>query len=223
LLMFKDEDFIQISGLQHLSFCRRRWALIHIDQEWEENYLTADGRNLHQRVDQGYCEFRKGLRQYSGLYVKSIELGIFGRTDLVEAVKTDSLEQEIVLFGLKGLWELYPVEFKRGKAFSIESDSIQLCAQALCLEEMTGSKIQYGAIFYGQTKKRIEVTFSEQLRMQTKGLISLAHKMLESGAVPPPDFQKHCYSCSLFDICLPDKMNTKVIRKYRQELLGEKG
>jgi CRISPR-associated exonuclease Cas4 len=175
--MFSEEDCIQISGLQHLAFCKRRWGLIHLDQEWVENFLTAEGRNMHERVDEGYQEFRKGLRQYSGLYVKSLELGVYGRTDLVEAVKNESLDQSIEMLGLKGSWELYPVEFKRGKPYSTEADNVQLCAQALCLEEMTSSVIRFGAIFYGQTRKRLEIEFDNQLRNQTKTLIALAHKI----------------------------------------------
>jgi CRISPR-associated exonuclease Cas4 len=218
--MFSEEDCIQISGLQHLAFCKRRWGLIHLDQEWVENFLTAEGRNMHERVDEGYQEFRKGLRQYSGLYVKSLELGVYGRTDLVEAVKNESLDQSIEMLGLKGSWELYPVEFKRGKPYSTEADNVQLCAQALCLEEMTSSVIRFGAIFYGQTRKRLEIEFDNQLRNQTKTLIALAHKMIAQGIIPPAEYRLHCKSCSMFEICMPKKLNQNKLSSYRQELLG---
>ncbi|MBF0543172.1 MAG: CRISPR-associated protein Cas4 [Candidatus Riflebacteria bacterium] len=218
--IFKDEDCIQISGLQHFAFCKRRWGLIHIDQEWVENFLTAEGRNMHERVDEGYSEFRKGLRQYSGLYVKSCKLGVYGRTDLVEALKTEDLDQEIGLLGLKGHWELFPVEFKRGKPYSHEADSIQLCTQALCLEEMTGSEIREGAVFYGQIKRRVEVRFDSDLRTKTRELIVCAHDLLGKGIVPAPVFQKHCRSCSMIDICMPDKFFPQKVEQYRRELLG---
>lgn len=218
--MFNEEDCIQISGLQHLAFCKRRWGLIHLDMEWVENYLTAEGRSMHERVDDGYREFRKGLRQYSGLYVKSLEFGIYGRTDLVEAIKTDDFEQDIGLLGLKGKWELFPVEFKHGKPYSHDADSMQLCAQALCLEEMTGSIIRAGAVFYGQIRKRVEVEFNTAIRNKTRALIELAHDLLAKGVLPAPEYAKHCQSCSMLEICMPNKIGKKKLEKYRQELLG---
>jgi len=221
LSMFNEDNCIQISGLQHLAFCKRQWALIHIDQEWEENLLTAEGRKLHERVDEGYQEFRKGLRQYSGLYVKSLKLGLYGRTDLIEAIKTeDGSINKITMIGLEGSWSLYPVEFKRGKPKSHEADYIQLCAQALCLEEMTGTEIKSGAVFYWQIRKRFEVEFDKRLREQTVSLITLAHAFLEKGLIPPPEYAKHCRSCSLIEVCMPKKLNKSRLISYRQELLG---
>jgi CRISPR-associated exonuclease Cas4 len=217
----REEDFIQISGLQHLAFCKRQWALIHIDQEWEENFLTAEGRNLHERVDEGYQEFRKGLRQYSGLYVKSLKLGIYGRTDLIEAIKSDNCPtNSIQMLGLKGKWTLFPVEFKRGKPKNHEADMIQLCAQALCLEEMTNTPIESGAIFYWQIRKRIEVEFDSCLRQKTIQIIELAHDLMELGQIPAAEYGNHCRSCSLLEICLPRKLDSAKLKKYRQELLG---
>lgn len=221
LKVVREEDFIQISGLQHLAFCKRQWALIHIDQEWEENFLTAEGRNLHERVDEGYQEFRKGLRQYSGLFVKSLKLGIYGRTDLIEAVKSDEgPKNEIQMLGLKGKWTLFPVEFKRGKPKSHEADLIQLCAQTLCLEEMTNTQIDSGAVFYGQIRKRIEVQFDTVLRGKTINMIELAHDLMARGHIPPPEYGKHCLACSLLEICMPKKLNSAKLKIYRQELLG---
>lgn len=221
--MFKDEDFIQISSLQHLAFCRRRWGLIYLEQQWQENILTAEGRNMHERVDSGYKEFRKGLKQYSGLYVKSSILGIYGRTDLVEAIKDEDCDNKIDTLGLSGNWRLYPVEFKRGKAYSKQADLIQLCAQTLCLEEMTDSTIPSGALFYGQTRKRLEVKFDESLRDKTKELINLAHSLIQKTILPDPCFLPHCRSCSMIDICMPQKLEKGKLRRYRGELLGETG
>lgn len=218
--MFNIEDCLPISGLQHLAFCKRQWALIHLDQEWEENQFTAEGRNLHERVDEGYQEFRRGLRQYSGLYVRSLAFGIYGRTDLVEAIQTSGPDCQIGLLGLKGNWVLYPVEFKRGKPKDHSSDLIQLCAQALCLEEMTGTKIPEGAIFYGQIRKRLEVSFDANLRKTTHDFISLAHEMIVSGKLPEPEYGKHCRVCSLFEVCLPRSCENGRIDGYRKELLG---
>lgn len=219
--MFKDEDCIQISGLQHLAFCPRRWGLIYLEQEWQENILTAEGRKMHERVDSAYKEFRKGLKQYSGLYVKSNQLGIYGRTDLVEAIKDESCINRINTLGLNGKWRLYPVEFKRGKAYSKEADLIQLCAQALCLEEMTDSSVPFGAVFYGQTRKRLEVQFDEGLRSKTKELISTAHALLQEKILPDARFYLHCRSCSMIDVCMPKKLQKQKLDQYREELLGE--
>lgn len=220
-IMFDEENCIQLSGLQHLAFCKRQWALIHIDQEWVENQLTAEGRNLHERVDEGYQEFRKGLRQYSGLYVKSLKLGVCGRTDLIEAIKKDGgAVYKIQMLGLEGQWSLYPVEFKRGKTKNHEADFIQLCAQALCLEEMTGTEIKCGSVFYGQIRKRFEVDFDAGLRDKTRSLIMQAHELLQKGRIPAPEYAQHCRSCSLLEICMPKKLIKAKLEDYRQELLG---
>ena len=218
--MFNEENSIQISGLQHLTFCKRQWGLIHIDQEWVENQFTAEGRNLHERVDEGYQEFRKGLRQYSGLYVKNLKLGIYGRTDLVEAIQTDGPTRSIDMLGLSGKWQLYPVEFKRGKPKNHEADYIQLCAQAMCLEEMTNTEVPIGAVFYCQIHKRVEVNFDSAIREKTVALIRLSHELLEKGIVPAPEYAQHCRSCSLYEICMPKKLDKKRLSDYKQELLG---
>ncbi len=218
--MFDVEDCISISGLQHLAFCHRQWGLIHIDQEWVENKLTAEGRALHERVDEGYQEFRKGLRQYSGLYARSLKYGVYGRTDLVEAIEIQGPAQHIPLFGLKGSWSLYPVEFKRGKPKEHNADVIQLCAQALCLEEMTNTMVADGAVFYGEIRKRVEVKFDEKLRSETISLITLGHDLLARGILPEPSYGKHCRSCSLLEVCMPRSFDGNRISQYRKELLG---
>lgn len=218
--MFTSEDCLPISGLQHLAFCKRQWGLIHLDQEWEENQYTAEGRNLHERVDEGYQEYRRGLRQYSGLYVRSLEFGIFGKTDLVEAVQTSGPDLQIGLLGLKGNWALYPVEFKRGKPKDHNADLIQLCAQAICLEEMTNTRIAEGAVFYGEVRKRLEVSFDQALRRSTIELVATAHKLMAIKLLPAPEYGKHCRVCSMLEICMPKSCEEKRVKEYRKELLG---
>src|SRR5664280_2221768 len=142
----RDEDLIPLSALQHLAFCERQCALIHVEREWEENRLTAEGRTLHERVDEGYREYRRGLRQFSGVHVRNLRLGIYGQLDVVELVKTAEEPDNAVFLRLTGQWELHPVEFKRGKPKKHDADRVQVCAQALCLEEMTGSSIQSGSL-----------------------------------------------------------------------------
>ena len=175
---------------------------------------------MHNRVDSGYKEFRKGIRQYSSLYVNSLKFGIYGIVDLIEAIKNeDETGADIELFGLKGHWILYPVEFKHGKPKKDNCDKIQLCAQALCLEEMTNTTVPVGAIFYGEIKRRDEIIFSEELRKETIHYIELAHNLLKSGTLPPPKYEKHCKSCSLIDICMPNKLNKSKLENYRKALL----
>jgi CRISPR-associated exonuclease Cas4 len=215
-----DIDYIQISGLQHIVFCKRQWGLIHIEQEWVENQLTAEGQVLHDRVDEGYQEFRKGKRQYSGLHVKSHKYHIYGQTDLVEAFQDEARGQKVDSFGLKGSWLLFPVEFKRGKPKEHDADKIQLCAQALCLEEMTGTEIPEGSIFYGKVKKRLDISFDSALRKKTAEFIKIAHEILKEGKLPEPVFGKHCKMCSLFEICMPQKFSTRKLNAYKKELLG---
>jgi CRISPR-associated exonuclease Cas4 len=218
--MYNEEDCIMISGLQHIVFCPRQWGLIHIEQQWEENYLTAEGRQLHERVDSGYKEFRKGIRQYSSLSVRSLKYGIYGIADLVEAIKNeDETGANIDSFGLKGHWTLYPVEFKHGKPKSDNCDKIQLCAQALCLEEMTNTRDPVGAIFYGEIKRRDEIDFTDDLRKETIKYIELAHKLMETGTLPPPKYEKHCKLCSMIDLCMPNKLNKNKLDNYRKALL----
>lgn len=219
--MYSDEDCIMISGLQHIVFCPRQWGLIHIEQQWVENFLTADGRKMHERVDSGYREFRKGIKQYSSLYVKSLKYGINGRTDLIEAIKNeDNSGCGVPLLGLKGKWTLYPVEFKRGKPKNDNSDKIQLCAQTLCLEEMTNTRVPMGAIFYGEIKRRDEVEFTQGLREETINCIELAHSLLEKGILPKAVPDKQCKACSLNEICMPKDLNKNKLTNYQKELLG---
>ncbi|HSQ42688.1 MAG TPA: CRISPR-associated protein Cas4 [Fibrobacteraceae bacterium] len=217
---YSDEDCIAISGLQHLAFCERQWGLIHLEQEWAENRLTAEGRTLHERVDEGYREFRRGLRQYSWLHVQSRNLGIYGRLDVLEAEKINDGETELPLLNLRGTWQLRPVEFKHGKPKDSDVDEVQLCAQALCLEEMTGTRVPEGSIFYGEIRRREEFPMTEDLRRRTGLLIQRAHELLFSHELPQPIKKQHCRACSLVEICMPRAFQTSRINEYRQELLG---
>lgn len=217
---YSDEDCIAISGLQHLAFCQRQWGLIHLDQEWAENRLTAEGKTLHERVDEGYREFRKGLRQYSGLHVRNHELGLYGRLDVLEASESQGPSVEIPLLGLSGNWALQPVEFKRGKPKKYDADMVQLCAQVLCLEEMTGTHILDGSIFYGEIRRRIDVPITENLRRETVTLANEAHRLFATGNLPDAVILPHCKACSLFDICMPNTKRIQLIAAYQRELLG---
>ncbi|HDL1259808.1 TPA: CRISPR-associated protein Cas4 [Mannheimia haemolytica] len=199
-----DKRSISLSALQHYAFCPRQCALIHNEQVWAENYLTAQGQVLHERVDSGEPETRKGIRFERTVHVAAEKLGISGILDLVERdLKTG---------------ELKPVEYKRGKPKPEPMDEIQLCAQALCLEEMTGQTINEGALWYMQTRHRLPITFSTELRTKTLATISEVQSLLNSGTTPLPKYSKRCKACSLIDLCQPQLLDRDRSERYVEEI-----
>ena len=180
---------IPLSALQHYAFCPRQCALIHNEQVWAENFLTAQGRTLHERVDSGEPETRKSVRFERSVHVAAEKLGLSGVLDLVE---------HDLLSG-----RLKPVEYKRGKPKIDDWDRVQLCAQALCLEEMTNQKISEGALWYQQTRHRQVVVFTDDLRQKTLAIINEVRLLLESGETPAAVYGKHCKACSLIELCQP--------------------
>lgn len=217
---YSDEECIAISGLQHLAFCKRQWGLIHLDQEWSENFLTAEGRLKHERVDSGYQEFRRGVKQYSGLHVRNFELGLYGKMDVLEVEKTEGPFIEIPWINLSGNWRLRPVEFKHGKPKDNDVDVVQLCAQALCLEEMTGLHIEEGSIYYCEIRRRSEFTFSNDIRNRTKELALEAHNLLASEKLPEAEQNHNCKACSLLEFCMPRTNQDARMKSYFRELFG---
>lgn len=206
-LVAESEAFIvSLSALQHHVFCPRQCALIHNEQAWAENYLTAQGRVLHERVDGGEPETRKGVRYERSVHLSAECLGLTGIADMVEHdLKTGCLK---------------PVEYKRGKPKPTAIDEIQLCAQALCLEEMTGQTIEEGALWYMQTRHRVPVVFSYGLRQQTLDTIAQVRELLKSGKTPPPEYGKHCKACSLVEICQPKLLERDRSVGYVKGLFG---
>ena len=203
----RDLPTVPLSALQHYAFCPRQCALIHNEQAWAENYLTAQGRSLHERVDSGEPETRKGVRFERSVHVSAQQLGISGIVDMVEHdIQTGRLK---------------PVEYKRGKPKPEPFDEIQLCAQALCLEEMTGQTIAEGALWYMQTRHRVPVLFSDGLRAQTLAVIAQVRKLLASGQTPPPVYGKHCKACSLVEICQPKLLERDRSAGYVEKLFNE--
>ena len=172
---------IPLSALQHHAFCPRQCALIHNEQAWADNFLTAQGHALHERVDNGEPEIRKGIRFERNVHVCAEKWGLTGILDMVE--------HDLHSGSLK------PVEYKRGKPKPTPIDEIQLCAQALCLEEMTGKTITEGALWYGQTRHRVCVAFSDSLKAQTTEIITQVQQLLNSQHTPPPQYGKHCKAC----------------------------
>ena len=198
--MFLEDDLLPISGLQHLQFCERQWGLIHLEQQWEENRLTAEGRILHERVHDAGTEARPGVIVARGLHLRSLRLGLTGQADVVEFHGSAA---GVELPGRKGRWLPLPVEYKRGKPKADSCDEVQLCAQTLCLEEMFGTVIESGSLFYGMNRRRTEVQFDAVLRKRTEELAGRMHELYSAGVTPPAVYAKKCDRCSLFDRCLP--------------------
>ncbi|MBU1044205.1 MAG: CRISPR-associated protein Cas4 [Candidatus Omnitrophica bacterium] len=210
--MYSEDDFIQLSALQHFIFCRRQCALIHIEQVWVENLFTAKGRIMHDKAHEERVEIRDGVRIERGIPLRSNELGLNGKADVVEFHKEP---------GGKKLLP-FPVEYKHGKPKADDCDKVQLCAQALCLEEMLGVIIPKGAIFYGRIKHRLEVEFDEELRSTTKETIKQVHDFIKQGKTPLPVYMKKCESCSLISFCMPKLMGkSQPVREYLEQQLRE--
>lgn len=215
--MIAESDWLPLSALQHLMFCPRQCALIHIEREWQENILTAKGRLEHDRVHQGYQEFRRGRKQISGLRIHSKKMGIQGQLDLLECERIDEKgENNLASFQLKGTWKVFPVEFKHGQPKTDNCDKIQVCAQAMCLEEMLNITIKEAALFYHRIRKREQVVLDEKLRIQTILKASELHQLFNSGKTPLPIYSKKCKACSMIDICMPKRMSQH--SKYKHQL-----
>jgi len=189
-------DSLPLSALQHLLFCERQSALIHVERLWEENRFTAEGRVLHEKVDEGRGESRPGVRITRSLQLRSEALGLHGVADVVELhARAD------------GGWQPFPVEYKRGKPKAHDADLVQLCAQAVCLEEAFGVPVPEGALFYGQTRRRLDVVFDTGLRTLTQRTAARLHEVIASGVTPRAVKEKKCEACSLKEVCLPEAMS----------------
>jgi CRISPR-associated exonuclease Cas4 len=215
--LYGESDLLSLSALQHLAFCERQCCLIHIEQAWAENRLTAEGRLLHERVHGQEAESRGDVLIVRGLKLRSLKLGLSGVADVVEFHRAES-GNGIKLPGKKGLWRPFPVEYKRGKPKSGSCDEVQLCAQAICLEEMLNCQIENGALYYGAQHKRHEVAFDAALREETWRMAARLHDLMEKGITPPAVYEKRCEQCSLVDVCMPEA-GRKSVAKYLEDCL----
>ncbi len=216
--MFTESDLLMLSALQHLAFCERQCCLIHVEQAWSENRLTAEGRILHERVHEQETESRGDVIIVRGLKLRSLRLGLSGVADVVEFQKVEESDG-INLPGRKGKWRVYPVEYKRGKPKKEGSDEIQLCGQAFCLEEMTGAKIETGALYYGSQHKRHEVVFNEELRNKTESMAKRLHELVAAAVTPKAVYEKKCDNCSLIDVCMPEAGKKRSVKAYLEGVL----
>lgn len=202
--MFSESELLPLSGVQHVVFCERQAALIHLEGLWEDNPLTIEGSHLHETANAGVGETRGSLRIARGLPLRSYRLGLAGIADVVEFRKTDDRTAGARLPGLDGLWRPLPVEYKRGKPKPHQADEVQLCAQGTSLEEMLGVDIPRGALFYGKTRRRKEVEFDNELRRLTEQAAIRFRQIIESGRTPVVHRQPKCRRCSLLEICKPE-------------------
>lgn len=201
--MYTDDELIPLSAIQHLLFCERQCALIHQEQTWVDNRLTVEGTHMHRRADSGRDETRTDLVVLRGLPVRSANLGLSGRADVVEFRRIDQ-GPGVVLDGRAGRWSPRPVEYKRGRPKRHRADEVQLCAQALCLEEMFDVGVSRGDLFYGARRRRSGVVFDEELRRTTEEAAGRLHELLSQVAPPPAEYEaRKCDSCSLISACLP--------------------
>jgi CRISPR-associated exonuclease Cas4 len=208
--MYSEDDLLMLSALQHLLFCPRQCALIHIEQLWTENRYTVEGRILHERVHTAGRESRGKTRVEYDLPVRSLELGLIGRADVVEFHKQEN-----------GAWLPFPVEYKRGRPKKDDSDRVQLCAQALCLEEMLEVIVPCGALYYGKKKRRTSIDFNHSLRETTRHAAQSLHELFINGITPAPTYRPRCEKCSFVELCLPKTLGKqRRIADYIDRLTG---
>jgi CRISPR-associated exonuclease Cas4 len=209
--MYNEDALIPLSSLQHMAFCPRQCALMFIEQVWDENRFTVEGRIFHERVHEIGAETRGPIRISRGVHIRSLRLGIVGIADVIEFHRQADHS-----------WRPFPVEYKRGKPKADDCDKVQLCAQALCLEEMLSVAIPAGSLFYGQTRRRLDVAFDEALRRETEETARRAHELITSGRTPPPVYEKRCESCSLMTDCLPRTIQKRrSVKAYLSRILNE--
>ena len=218
--MYTPDDCLMISGLQHFRFCRRQWALIHIEQQWAENLRTVEGEFLHERAhNEQLRESRGDLWTVRGLRVQSLTMGLSGQCDVVE-FRRDEMHG-VPLAGKDGLWLPYPIEYKRGSPKQNGCDELQLCAQAMCLEEMLCCEIPSGALFYGEPRRRLHVAFAPDLREEVRTDAAQMHEFYRHGRTPQAKPTKSCGACSLKELCLPRLQKSGPVQAYLRESMEE--
>lgn len=214
-----EEEYLMLSGIQHFKFCKRQWALIHIEQQWEENVKTIEGQHLHEKADQPFIrEKRRDKLIVRGMPVQSRTLKINGICDVVEFIR-DNKGVEII--GEQGKYIPVPIEYKRGKPKKDETDLVQLAAQAICLEEMLVCEIHTGYMYYNEIKQRVKVPITKDLKAKVKALVEEMQHYYSRKHTPKVKTGKHCRSCSLQHICLPDMMSRQSVKSYIEGMLRE--
>jgi CRISPR-associated exonuclease Cas4 len=210
---YHEDDFLMLSGIQHFVFCRRQWALIEIEQQWQNNLRTVEGNILHKNAHEGLAtEKRNDTIITRGMRVFSRSLGVSGICDIVEFRRDN--QKGVNLHGREGMYSVYPVEYKRGEPKQHNADILQMVAQGMCLEEMLSCEIESGYLYYGEIRRRIEVGFSEELRSQVKEVFAEMHRYYSHRYTPKVKPTKSCNACSLKDLCLPKLSKKKSAKSY---------
>ena len=218
-MIYSEDEYLMLSGVQHFAFCRRQWALIHIENQWAENYRTVDGNIMHERVHDAKFHEKRGETVITrAMPVSSARLGISGECDAVELKKD---VKGIELYGLDGKYTVTPVEYKRGEPKENDCDAVQLMAQALCLEDMLCCDIKFGYLYYGEIRRRVKVVFDSELRKRTEDIISEMHDLYKKQYTPKVKRRKCCNACSMKNICLPVICGDKKASESIREMLGE--
>lgn len=219
LRTYDEEDYLQLSGIQHFSFCRRQWALIQIEQLWDENVRTVEGRILHERAHDGdRREMRGNLLIVRGMRVSSRTLGVSGICDVVEFHRC---EEGVALVGHEGKWRPHPVEYKRGKPKIVDADRLQLCCQAICLEEMLACEVPEGDLFYGEPRRREHVVLTSALRESVVRHLLEMHDYRRRGHTPKVRTGAFCQECSLKELCIPRLCKNRSAKQYVTKMLSE--
>ena len=220
MMRYDEDDMLMLSGIQHFRFCPRQWALIHLEQQWEDNRLTVEGQLLHKHVDDPFYRQKCGDHiMLRSVPVASHELGLYGVTDVIELRPTDDPKDSIARPRYPGRWIPVPVEYKHGHPKKNEVDEVQLAAQAMCLEEIYPIHVSYGIFFYAEIRHRVEVEITPRLRGIVKECAEAMHTLYKNQIVPPPENSKHCLRCSLKDICLPELADCIKVKNYLQNHL----
>ena len=219
---YSEEDMLMLSGIQHFMFCPRQWGLIHLSQEWADNRLTTEGCILHKNVDNPFYRQKNGESiTLRSVHIASRKLGLYGVTDAIELKPTSSPKNAITHKRYPGLWQMFPIEYKRGHSKPDKRDEVQLAAQVICLEEMYNVRINEAALFYAETKRREIISIDNALREITNDCAKRMHEVFKDGQFPPPLKRAHCRNCSLVDICMPEISERQKATTYLKKNLYE--
>lgn len=215
----EDDNYLMLSGIQHFQFCKRQWAFIHIEQQWEENVRTIEGEHLHRNADQPFTREKRGDKLIvRAMPVRSERLKITGICDVVEFIRNDS---GVEINGAEGRYIAYPVEYKRGKPKMNDEDILQLAAQALCMEEMLLCNIDTGYMYYNEIKHRVEVPLTAAIKNKVKLIVDEMQDYYKRRHTPKVKTGPFCRSCSLQNICLPELMNKRTVKSYVEGKIKE--
>jgi len=212
-MRYADDELLSLSGIQHFRFCKRQWALIHIERQWDDNLRTTEGSFIHERVDDPFFNESRGDTIVSRSFpLVSYNLGLYGIADVVEYIRS---ENGAILPGHEGFWTMNPVEYKRGKPKIDERDEVQLCAQVMCLEEMFGLKLERADFYYNEIRRRVSLKITDELRGIVCSLSEEMHDLFRKGATPYAESGRECKNCSLVEICVPMLTKKKIpVDKY---------